>query len=99
MLPYLHNQTKLALVSFSDLDIKLSYRQLKHINIKELINVLKFADDVPELKPISNACRAGQSRKGYKLPFTGHFYRALAVEQIMRSDNEEKLTVSYPNQY
>lgn len=82
-----------------DGDTKLWHRRIAHINVKDLINVHKFADGVPKLLPIVDVCRACQLGKAHKLQFTGHFCRASAVGQIRHSDIVGKLTMSHPDRY
>lgn len=78
---------------------KLWHRRLAHLNLNDLVNVHKYADDVPILKSDMDICRACRLGKAKKLPFIGHFGRADKVAEIVHSDIVGKLEPSYPHNH
>lgn len=99
LLPSPITKSALASSSLSDYNKKLWHRWLTRINIKDLINVHKSADDVAELKATDDVWRACEIGIAHQQPLTGHFCWESAVGIIMHSDIVEKLALSYSDNY
>lgn len=75
------------------------HRRLAHMNFRDLFNVHKYADGVPELESIEDVFRACRLGKAHKLPFPGQFDRSPAVGKVVHSDTVSPLVRSFPDNF
>ena len=78
---------------------ELWHRRLGHLNAKDLCNIHKHADGVPQLHKLNDVCRACRLGKAHKLPFKGHFERAKSIGDLIHSDIVGPLQPSFPDRY
>ena len=98
--PISHTSSHRATVTMENSPTELWHRKLAHINFRDLANVHKHADGVPELKITSDVCRACRLGKAQKLPFPGRFQRSEVCGGIVHSDIVVgPLDVSFPSGY
>jgi GAG-pre-integrase domain len=94
--PELHD-TMLAVPAKSD--SALWHQRLAHVNMRDLMQVHKHADDVPALPQTSNVFRSCRLGKAHKLPFSSSFSRTTAPGELVHSDIVGPLPMSFPDKY
>lgn len=92
----LEEKTFVTAEAHSQAETDLWHRRLTHKNFRDLGNMHKYADGIPELVHNEDVCRACRLGKAHKLPFPGHFQRAHAVGDIVHSDTVGPLVWSFP---
>ena len=78
---------------------RLWHRRLAHLNMKDLVEVHKYADGIPKLSTVNEVCRACRMGKAHKLPFHGHFQKSENVGDIIHSDVVGPLSLSFPDRF
>ena len=94
-----HNVEQQALSVVDGTQTELWHRRLAHINARDLLKVHEHVDDVPELSPMKDVCRACRLGKAHQLPFPGHFTHASKVGETVHSDIVGPLELSFPDRY
>ena len=99
ILPSPNYENVFSSIESSQNNTMLWHQRLAHLNMKDLMQVHKFADGVPKLSGSGDICRACRMGKAHKLPFHGHFERSANVGDLIHSDVIGPLGLSFPDRY
>jgi hypothetical protein len=75
------------------------HQRLAHVNMRDLAQVHKHADGVPELGNTTHVCRSCRLGKAHKLPFTSSSHRTNSPGALVHLDTVGRLPVSFPDHF